>query len=55
MFDVLYLMKAHVLHVVGRHLLLSLNLHADLKTDGTRHRRLVRPLFCKRKTQTQLV
>ena len=44
---VYYLMKARVLYVVGCHLLLPLDLHTDLKTNGTRHRRLVCSLFCK--------
>lgn len=44
---VCYLMKARVLNMVGRHLFLSLDLHADLKTNCSRHRRLVCSLFFK--------
>lgn len=39
-------MQAGVLHVVRRHLLLSLDLHVDLEANGPRHGGLVRPLLC---------
>lgn len=39
------LVQAGVLDVVGRHLLLALDLHADVQPDGARHGRLVRPLL----------
>lgn len=41
-----YLMKARVLHVVRRSLLLSFNLYTNLKANGTWHRWLVCSLFC---------
>ena len=43
------LVKTGVLHMVGGHLLLPLDLHTDVKTNSTRHCRLVRPLFWRKK------
>lgn len=39
------LMKTGVLDMVGSHLLLSLDLHTDVKANSTRHCRLVRPFL----------
>ena len=44
------LMQAGVLEMVGRHLLLALDLHADVKPYRTGHGRLVRPLLCRTRT-----
>lgn len=41
-----HLMQAGVLYVVGSHLLLAFDLHADVQPDGSRHSRLVCPLVC---------
>lgn len=41
-----YLMQTGVLDMVGGHFLFTLNFDADLKTDGTRHSRLVRSFLC---------
>lgn len=49
---VCYLMKACVLHMVGCHLFLSLDLHTDLKTNGTRHCWFVCSLLCRTHTHT---
>ena len=48
-------MKACVLYVVGRHLLLSLDLHTDVKTNSTRYGRLVRSLLCEHKENFHLL
>jgi len=39
-------MQAGVLQVIGRHLLLALDLDAQVKPYSTGHGRLVRSLFC---------
>jgi hypothetical protein len=42
-----HLVKTGVLHVVGSHLLLAFDLHADVQADSTRHCRLVCSLVCR--------
>lgn len=41
-----HLVQAGVLNMVGSHLLLALDLHADVQPDGSRHCRLVCALVC---------